>query len=648
MSNISQYLAAINSAIYGKDVRGAIHDAIETMNDDTESFKNDLDIFREDITEVTENIDKVVAAWLIEHPEATTTVQDGSITNEKLSSGLKSQWQEIKPLISFITPSYGENDYYPTTYSLAISYDGITYNEINGSSGIVGNGFRGGGDVIITKIGEWYLCVVNSDDDDIDSQICYVATKDFITYSEVKIFTGYNFGTYLVNTYNLTSSFVKGRQWEPSVFVGLDGKYYITISGAYSVDGQYTNTVSENTVTYKRFKQLYAPVEFDEQTQTLVAETGGSIHEFAFPNSVDSVLDVQILAKADNSGYWYLYKDEKRLTSNIAEITALTDTPSDVVTNLLGTSYAENPYMIDYGDYKNIYVTNYEGGNIGREGWIITTTDMDYFESAPYTVNANVMATGRKNRSLHPIVIDDNDVIRKLIANGCVNGFSNAGKNPRTVNDSDMIQVPSISRYFNTEIELSANNLYMVSQNTNIHLTTKWRHDNGLLLFKRTPGTGSHNVTIYYDGGAYTTTLNDAGDVSVFSPSAKQWIEIASSLSQLKSKMISANENFSSSYGTRVKHIRDVLLGVDLFMVAGKYTGESISANGSVVLCTADDFPFTSLIGQNDYRIPVADTNGKIVGAVIVSATSAKTITLKAIEAISQNTILTGDFIFSY
>lgn len=30
MSNISQYLAAINSAIYGKDVRGAIHDAIET------------------------------------------------------------------------------------------------------------------------------------------------------------------------------------------------------------------------------------------------------------------------------------------------------------------------------------------------------------------------------------------------------------------------------------------------------------------------------------------------------------------------------------------------------------------------------------------------------------------------------------------
>ena len=37
MSDISQYLAAINSAIYGKDVRGAIHDAIKTMNEDVEN-----------------------------------------------------------------------------------------------------------------------------------------------------------------------------------------------------------------------------------------------------------------------------------------------------------------------------------------------------------------------------------------------------------------------------------------------------------------------------------------------------------------------------------------------------------------------------------------------------------------------------------
>ena len=40
MSDISQYLAAINSAIYGKDVRGAIHDAIETTWEEIENEKN--------------------------------------------------------------------------------------------------------------------------------------------------------------------------------------------------------------------------------------------------------------------------------------------------------------------------------------------------------------------------------------------------------------------------------------------------------------------------------------------------------------------------------------------------------------------------------------------------------------------------------
>ena len=36
MANISSYLAAILSAVYGEDVRGSIHDAIEIINDVSE------------------------------------------------------------------------------------------------------------------------------------------------------------------------------------------------------------------------------------------------------------------------------------------------------------------------------------------------------------------------------------------------------------------------------------------------------------------------------------------------------------------------------------------------------------------------------------------------------------------------------------
>ena len=36
MANISTYLAAILSAVYGEDVRGSIHDAIEIINEVSE------------------------------------------------------------------------------------------------------------------------------------------------------------------------------------------------------------------------------------------------------------------------------------------------------------------------------------------------------------------------------------------------------------------------------------------------------------------------------------------------------------------------------------------------------------------------------------------------------------------------------------
>ena len=589
-----------------------------------------------------------ISDWLDNHPEATTTVENGSITKEKLSNELLSQWQEAKPLIAFVTPSYGDSAYYPTTYSLALSYDGITFNEIIGTTGIVGNGFRGGGDVIITKIGGWYICVVNSGSNDLDKQIYYVTTKDFMTYSNIKYFDDYKFGTYLVNTYNLTSDFVKGRQWEPNIFLGLDGKYYITLSGAYAVDAEYENTISGQTTTYKKFKQLYAPVVFDAETQTLIAESGGGIQEFAFPANVDTVIDAQVVAKSDSSGYWYLYKDEMRLTSHIAQMASLTDTPVNVVSDLLGTTFAENPYMVDYGEYKNIYLTNYAGGNIGREGWVIKTIDMDYFEASPYAVNANTMVNGRKNRSLHPIVISNNEVIRTLLTNGCINGYANPAKNPRTLEESDVLTIPSISQFFKTEIELNANILYIVPRDTEVYITTKWRHNTNLLLFKRTTGTGAHSLTIHYNGGSYNTTLNNDGDISIFSPAAQQWLNVSSSLRQLKDRVIVANENFNSSYGTRIKHIRDALLGLDLFMAAGKYTGDSLSANDNIVICNEENFPFVSLIGMNNYRVPVANMSGKIVGAISINAATTKTIELSAFESIPQNTILTGDFMFSY
>lgn len=135
---MSDYLELIKTAIYGKDVRQAIHDAILQCYIDTKA--ETVDVLKDSInflksykiqtpvngnnqpayglngqvlrtkgngtTEwadvglpTDEQTAEAVQSWLDSHPEATTTVEDASITESKLTSGLKS-----KVIKDYVTP----------------------------------------------------------------------------------------------------------------------------------------------------------------------------------------------------------------------------------------------------------------------------------------------------------------------------------------------------------------------------------------------------------------------------------------------------------------------------------------------------------------------------------------------------------------
>jgi len=106
VSRIDEYLRQIMQAVYGKDIRKAIHDAINQCYIDmstgispvitTESVTGGTQvniIVGDDVTSfVVEDgkatdtqVETYISEWLDDHPEATTTVQDGSITKEKLA-----------------------------------------------------------------------------------------------------------------------------------------------------------------------------------------------------------------------------------------------------------------------------------------------------------------------------------------------------------------------------------------------------------------------------------------------------------------------------------------------------------------------------------------------------------------------------------
>lgn len=67
------------------------------------SLKLDLDTIRQSITPTDTQVENAVDDWLTDHPEATTTVQDGSITYAKLASDTKGKYDSIGDLTQLNT-----------------------------------------------------------------------------------------------------------------------------------------------------------------------------------------------------------------------------------------------------------------------------------------------------------------------------------------------------------------------------------------------------------------------------------------------------------------------------------------------------------------------------------------------------------------
>ena len=126
MAGIQDYLDLIKNAIYGKDVRQAIHDGIEQcyldasgaeyemleknkVNKPLDEYKQPTNgtngqLLRTKGNGATEWVNEglptdaqtaqAVSDWLDRHPEATTTVQDRSITNKKLADGVADSYYD--------------------------------------------------------------------------------------------------------------------------------------------------------------------------------------------------------------------------------------------------------------------------------------------------------------------------------------------------------------------------------------------------------------------------------------------------------------------------------------------------------------------------------------------------------------------------
>ena len=175
MASIQEYLDLIKNAIYGKDVRQAIHDGIlQCYLDasgqhyavlDRNKVNQPLDNNNQPINGVSGQVLRTkgngstewadvglptdaqtasaVAAWLDDHPEATTTVQDGSVTLDKFASDVNDLFDDkpsynvfnnyvLNPVKVVDIPSlegyYPQGFAYDGTYFYCGFLDTATYN----------------------------------------------------------------------------------------------------------------------------------------------------------------------------------------------------------------------------------------------------------------------------------------------------------------------------------------------------------------------------------------------------------------------------------------------------------------------------------------------------------------------------------------
>lgn len=133
-----------------------------------------------------EQITTAVDAWLDDHPEATTTVEDGSITRAKLNSSLQETVDGASEIVSEMPEVIGKN-----------KYDKITCNPENGYTYKSGTGVKTAGN---------NYAVSGKIPVEAETQYAFSTTEFSKTYSKICFFGGADGSTYLgiTDTYGLT------------------------------------------------------------------------------------------------------------------------------------------------------------------------------------------------------------------------------------------------------------------------------------------------------------------------------------------------------------------------------------------------------------------------------------------------------------
>lgn len=255
------------------------------------------------------------------------------------------------PYIGVITKASSDSkDKYHT---LAISYDGVCFNEIPGYEyfAVPETGLENFGTdcyIFQLKDGTWLITATNSRvDSENDGLVC--STKDFKTF----VTKPFNFGAkqYIVN--NLGVSEEEAYRWVPQLFYDKDDNLCILMSWVYK-DSDGKDKYNLDPARY--FNLVWSRVTWDDEEKTLV----GNANNFQkILTGVDSSMDGNILWDGDINKYRLVFKDRVNQWVDYGELSDLTEPVTIVKENMFNMVYTEAPIMYKCGGKWCVASTHY-------------------------------------------------------------------------------------------------------------------------------------------------------------------------------------------------------------------------------------------------------------------------------------------------
>ena len=514
---IYDYLDEIRRALNAEESSG-----VPTPSWRIEEYLKDIyDAIRSGIYPSDEQVAEAIDAWLDDHPEATTTVQDGSITNAKLAS-------------SFVTPGTAAAYSSSATYAVGdyVFYDGALYRCITAIT-----------TAEAWTAAHWTAAVLGDDVVDLDNDIKglqsditrleYPYTVNIINPDTVaKNYGISNLGTLEANTNYQTTDYIfveSGKSYTFSPKIRMYGKYRPDKS---FIDRYLDSSVhTGNPYTFTATDDCYIRVAFFmSDGDTIQGEKGSTAHTFApyglqvqsqvnnLATAVASLASASILQRSKNLVDASAAEEGKAVASDGTLETNAYYITTDYIAVESGKTYTISPKLRMYATYdtSKTFIYRYNDGTVDTGNpYTFTASANGYIRISFFIANKTVMQMEEgstattyepygysvENNADEALALAKNNVLYGKKWAVCGDSFT-AGSESGTITDGLYAGKPKVYPYFIGNRNLMDIRQFFASGKT--------------LAFPATPGDFTNSLTCSTSAMYYQNIPADIDYITIY------------------------------------------------------------------------------------------------------------------------------------